>query len=185
MAPTGPEGAPVDERERHLPDLLGIELEHTSAHSVVARLTVRPELLAPNGYLHAATVIALADTACGYGTLAGIADAGAVFTTLEAKANFLATSRHGTLVCRATRRHGGATTQVWDAEVSCEGRALALFRCTQLILGPRPTQPQIAAADVGAGRPSVDNGAGWSQPADRRDTGETDVVGRKTTTREG
>jgi 1,4-dihydroxy-2-naphthoyl-CoA hydrolase len=113
-----------------LPELLGIEFDDVRPDRVVARLRVRPELLAPNDYLHAATVVALADTACGCGTLAGAPD----FTTIELKANFLATVLDGELVCTAERRHGGRTTQVWDAEVTCDGRVLALFRCTQLIL---------------------------------------------------
>jgi 1,4-dihydroxy-2-naphthoyl-CoA hydrolase len=33
--------------------------------------------------------------------------------------------------------HGGRTTQVWDAIVRADGRTLALFRCTQLVLYPR------------------------------------------------
>jgi acyl-coenzyme A thioesterase PaaI-like protein len=34
--------------------------------------------------------------------------------------------------------HAGRTTQVWDAKVTDEstGRALALFRCTQILLYP-------------------------------------------------
>ena len=35
-------------------------------------LALREELMAPNGYLHAATVIALADTSCGYGTFVNL-----------------------------------------------------------------------------------------------------------------
>jgi uncharacterized protein (TIGR00369 family) len=123
-----------DEPDQHLPRLLGIELDHVSAQRVVAGLAIRPELLAPNGYLHAATLVALADTACGYGTLASVADAGRSFTTVELKANFLATAREGRLVCHARIRHAGGSSQVWDAEVSCRGRMLALFRCTQLVL---------------------------------------------------
>ncbi len=35
--------------------------------------------------------------------------------------------------------HGGRTTQVWDAEATNQttGKAMALFRCTQLVLYPR------------------------------------------------
>jgi 1,4-dihydroxy-2-naphthoyl-CoA hydrolase len=122
---------------QHLPDLLGIELDRVDAKAVTARLAIRSELLAPTGYLHAATLVALADTACGYGTLAGLPDTATGFTTLELKANLLATADHGILMCQAQRRHGGATTQVWDAEVSCDQRVLALFRCTQLVLDAR------------------------------------------------
>jgi len=132
---------PANEREQHLPRLLGVELDHVDVRSVTARLVIRRELLAPTGYLHAATLVALADSACGYGTLAGIPESAIGFTTLELKSNFLATAQHGVLLCHAQRRHGGGTTQVWDAEVSCDQRLLALFRCTQLVLDARQ-QPE-------------------------------------------
>jgi len=94
--------------------------------------------MAPNGYLHAATVIALADTSCGYGTFASLPDGARGFTTIELKANFLGTVREGALACEATQVHGGRTTQVWDARVMDESnaRVIALFRCTQILLYP-------------------------------------------------
>jgi uncharacterized protein (TIGR00369 family) len=97
---------------------------------------VREELLAPNGYLHAAAVVALADTACGYGCIASLPEGGSGFTTIELKTNFLGTATEGVLGCEAKLLHGGRTTQIWDAIVTNEesGKALALFRCTQLIL---------------------------------------------------
>ncbi len=102
---------------------------------VEARLEIRDELLAPNGYLHAATVIALADTASGYGCIASLPESATGFTTIELKANFLGTATEGTLVCEAVRAHGGRTTQVWDATVTHDGgKTVALFRCTQLLL---------------------------------------------------
>ena len=122
-----------------LPGLLGIEFTGYEPGRLTSRLTVRPELLAPNGYLHAATIIALADTACGYGTFTDLPDGAQNFTTIELKSNFLGTAREGTIACVATRVHSGRTTQVWDAEVTDEasGKTIALFRCTQLILYPR------------------------------------------------
>src|SRR5581483_9456874 len=104
-----------------------------------AELDVRPELVAPNGYLHAATIVALADTACGYGCLAHLPDGASGFTTIELKANFLGTAREGTIACTARGTHLGRSTQVWDATVrrKDDGRDIALFRCTQMILYPR------------------------------------------------
>jgi uncharacterized protein (TIGR00369 family) len=89
--------------------------------------------------LHAATVIALADTACGYGTMAALPDGGSGFTTVEPKANFLGTTREAAIACEARLVHGGRTTQVWDATVVDERttKTIALFRCTQLVLYPR------------------------------------------------
>jgi uncharacterized protein (TIGR00369 family) len=120
-----------------LPGLLGVVVTEHERGRLVGRLTVRPELLAPNGYLHAATVIALADTACGLATRALLPAGSAGFTTLELKSNFLSTAREGELQAVATAAHAGRTTQVWDAVVTCGGRTLALFRCTQSVLWPR------------------------------------------------
>jgi uncharacterized protein (TIGR00369 family) len=122
----------------YLPGLIGIEFLSLEPGHLTSRLAVRPELLAPNGYLHAAAVIALADTACGYGTFTDLPDEAQNFTTIELKSNFLGTAREGTIACVATRVHSGRTTQVWDATVTDEtsGKTIALFRCTQLILYP-------------------------------------------------
>jgi uncharacterized protein (TIGR00369 family) len=81
-------------------------------------------------------VIALADTASGYGCVASLPAGATGFTTIELKTNFLGTATEGTLRCEATRVHGGRTTQIWDATVTSEqtGKTLALFRCTQLLL---------------------------------------------------
>jgi 1,4-dihydroxy-2-naphthoyl-CoA hydrolase len=97
------------------------------------------ELMAPNGYLHAATVVALADTSCGYGTFVNLPEGAEGFTTIELKSNFVGTKRGGAIGCEAKLVHGGRTTQVWDATVSDEegGKPIALFRCTQMILYPR------------------------------------------------
>ncbi len=123
-----------------LPGLFGFRVMALEQGLLVAELDVRPELLAPNGFLHAATVVALADTACGYGCIAHLPDGAENFTTIELKSNFLGTARDGTIGCVARPAHLGRTTQVWDATVTrnADGAAIALFRCTQMILWPRP-----------------------------------------------
>ena len=124
----------------HLPGLVGVEILAIGEKGVQSRLPVRREVMAPNGFLHAATVVALADTSCGYGCLALLPKGATGFTTIELKANFLGTARDGAILCRATPVHLGRTTQVWDAEVTTEdgGRKIALFRCTQMILWQNP-----------------------------------------------
>ena len=122
-----------------LPGLMGFRVMALEQGLLVAELDVRPELLAPNGFLHAASVIALADTACGYGCIAHLPDGADNFTTVELKTNFLGTAREGTLACIAKPAHLGRTTQVWDATVTrkTDGAAIALFRCTQMVLWPK------------------------------------------------
>jgi 1,4-dihydroxy-2-naphthoyl-CoA hydrolase len=124
-----------------LPGLVGLRVIAIEEGRVAAELGIRPDLLAPNGYLHAATIIALADTACGYGCLAHLPEGAENFTTIELKTNFLGTAREGTLACIAKPAHLGRTTQVWDATVTrvADGGSIALFRCTQMVLWPKAT----------------------------------------------
>jgi uncharacterized protein (TIGR00369 family) len=124
----------------HLPGLVGVEILSVGKDGVESRLAVRREVMAPNGFLHAATVIALADTSCGYGCVASLPQGASGFTTIELKANFLGTAREGAIRCRATPVHLGRNTQVWDAVVKAEGseRPIALFRCTQMVLWQNP-----------------------------------------------
>jgi uncharacterized protein (TIGR00369 family) len=136
--PMTPEG--FQERSRgHLPGLIGIEVVEVGYGAIRGRLELRPELLAPNGFLHAASVVALADTLCGFGCTASLPEGANGFTTVELKSNFLGTLREGVVACAATMAHGGRTTQVWDATITDEatGKAIALFRCTQMVLYPR------------------------------------------------
>ena len=92
------------------PGLVGVEIDDVADGVVHARLALRDEHMAPNGYLHAAAVI-------------------------ELKTNFIGSAQTGTITCEARLVHGGRTTQLWDATVSApDGRQMALFRCTQLVL---------------------------------------------------
>jgi 1,4-dihydroxy-2-naphthoyl-CoA hydrolase len=123
----------------HLPGLVGVEILSVTEAGVESRLVVRREVMAPNGFLHAATVIALADTSCGYGCVAHLPEGAKGFTTIELKTNFVGTALEGAIFCRATPVHLGRTTQVWDAVVTVEGTdtRIALFRCTQMVLWPK------------------------------------------------
>lgn len=122
--------------EEYLPGFLGIEILDLGQGSVASRMPVKKLHFAPNEFLHAASIVALADTTCGYGTIAHLPDGAASFTTIELKSNHLGTIREGSIACLATAQHLGRNTQVWDAVVTDEatGRKLALFRCTQMIL---------------------------------------------------
>jgi 1,4-dihydroxy-2-naphthoyl-CoA hydrolase len=122
-----------------LPGLIGLDVLEAGEGWLATRLELRDELLAPNGYLHAATIVALADTSCGYGTFVSLPEGAEGFTTIELKTNFLGTKLAGVITCEARLAHGGRTTQVWDATVADDdsGKPLALFRCTQLIIYPR------------------------------------------------
>ncbi len=132
-------GQLTERQQGALPDLLGLEWEEARPGFIRGRFDVKPHHMAPNGFLHAASVIALADSACGYGCVLSKPDEAVGFTTIELKSNFLGTAREGAVACVAQLTHGGRTTQVWDAIVTDErtGRTLTLFRCTQMLLYPK------------------------------------------------
>ncbi|HSL26378.1 MAG TPA: PaaI family thioesterase, partial [Acidimicrobiia bacterium] len=121
-----------------LPGLLGIQVVELAPGRAMLRLQIERKHLASNGYLHAGTIVALADTAAGYGTVASLPPQATGFTTLELKSNHTGTALSGAIVAAAGLTHGGRTTQVWDVTVSSEatGKDMALFRCTQMILYP-------------------------------------------------
>lgn len=120
----------------YLPGLLGVRFTHVERGKAIAELTVRKELMAPNGFLHAGSVVSLADTACGYGCVQSLPEGAVGFTTIELKSNFLGTAREGVVECVATAQHLGRMTQLWDAEVTNRdtGKVMAHFRCTQMVL---------------------------------------------------
>jgi len=124
--------------KEYLPGYLDIQLTSLTQGAANSRMPVRKLHFAPNDFLHAASIVALADTTCGYATMAHLPEGAASFTTIELKSNHLGTIKEGGIACVATAQHLGRTTQVWDAVVTDEttGRKIALFRCTQMILWP-------------------------------------------------
>jgi uncharacterized protein (TIGR00369 family) len=119
-----------------LPGLLGIVATAIEGREIRMDMPIVPALMAPNGFLHAGSVIALADTAAGYGCIANLPEGAKGFTTIEIKSNHLGTAREGVATCVARAAHLGKRTQVWDAEVidRDSAKTIALFRCTQMIL---------------------------------------------------
>lgn len=119
-----------------LPGHLGIVATQIEGRQVRAQFAVHQQVMAINGFLHAGSLVTLADTACGYGCMANLPAGATGFTTIELKSNHLGTARDGTVECVATAVHLGRSTHVWDAVVSHResGKTLALFRCTQMIL---------------------------------------------------
>lgn len=119
-----------------LPGLLGVRILEVGQGRVLASLEIRQELHAPNGFLHAGSIVTLADTACGYGCVAHLPAGAKGFTTIELKSNHLGTVLDGVIEAQARAVHLGRSTQVWDATVTHQGsgKTLALFRCTQMVL---------------------------------------------------
>ena len=120
-----------------LPGVLGVHVTAVGEDGLHATMAITTAHMAPNGFLHAASIVTLADSCCGYGCVSRLPTGASGFTTIELKSNHLGTALEGTLDCHARPVHLGRTTQVWDATVSANGKTLALFRCTQMVLWPK------------------------------------------------
>lgn len=118
------------------PGSVGIETQSIDDAKVTCKLTIRPDHLTVNGMLHGAVMVVLADTACGYGTIALLPEGAKGHATIDLSCNLLRTATEGSILCDAVPVHIGRSTHVWDARITHEetGRTLALFRCTQMIL---------------------------------------------------
>ena len=119
-----------------LPHTLGIELETVGNKMLSASIRLTDQHLnQSHASFHAATIVALADTACGWGCIAHLPDGATTFTTLELNCNLLRAETTGLFTCDATMLHGGRTTQVWSATIQNESaKSIATFRCTELVL---------------------------------------------------
>ena len=122
-----------------LANWIGYQLEKLEPGQVQGSIIVDIKHIAPNGFLHASVGIALADITCGLGSMALLHGPDEKITTVEIKTNHLGTALAGKLLCKATARHAGGSTHVWDADVIAEAtnKTIMIFRCTQMVLRPR------------------------------------------------
>jgi uncharacterized protein (TIGR00369 family) len=120
------------------PGRIGARFTKVETDEICGEFDVRPEVMSWNGFLHAGSIVTLADTCCGYGALKTLPEGANGFTTIDLTSSFLGTALKGTVRCRAKPLHLGRTTQVWDATVTADtGKVIAHFRCTQMILWPK------------------------------------------------
>ena len=126
-------------RTKRFPGLLGMNVvERRHGYARVEMIVEEKHLRFRADGLHAGAVVSLADSACGVACQSSLPD-GKTFTTVELKANLISTTSSGTLVAEATPVHLGGRTHVWEARVTREdGKVVALFVCTQLILDVMP-----------------------------------------------
>ena len=135
--------------EEYLFGYLGMEFLKVEKDEVVARIVLEQHHFGWNGYLHAGTIFALADSCAGYGCIRSLHEGATGFTTIETKNNFISTLRQGAIQAIATPLHRGRSTQVWDTKVSSEEtkKLLSCYRSTQMIFWPRSDTHSVNRAD--------------------------------------
>ena len=91
-------------------------LESVAPGEVDIRLPFREDLTQQHGFLHAGTIAAVADSACGYAALSLMpADAGVL--SIEFKVNMLAPAKGDAIVARGRVIRAGRTIMVCRADV--------------------------------------------------------------------
>jgi 1,4-dihydroxy-2-naphthoyl-CoA hydrolase len=128
-----------------LPKHLGIEFGEAGPELATASLAVGDHLLQPYGVVHGGVHAALAETVCSRATMLAVQDDGMVAMGQSNHATFVRPVSEGQINARATPRHRGRTTWIWDCEISDdEGRLCALVRMT-IAVRPNPAPPDAGA----------------------------------------
>jgi uncharacterized protein (TIGR00369 family) len=114
--------------------LLGFEAVEGGPDAVVLRGSWAEERCTAAGVLHGGYLSALADSAAAALAFLNLPE-GATTSTIEAKTNFLAAVREGTVTARAELVHNGRTTIVVQTDVTDDaGRLVSRTLQTQAVL---------------------------------------------------
>lgn len=114
--------------------LYGLEILELSAERVTGRIPVREELRQPYGLVHGGVCAAVAESLASHGSAFAVSNDGKIATGLSNHTSFLRPISAGTITARATCRHAGRTTAVWEVEITDDSdRLCALSRVTVAI----------------------------------------------------
>ena len=119
---------------------IGAELTSVSPGEVIIELPFREEFTQQHGYLHAAIITAIVDSACGYAAYTLMPVDSAVLTA-EYKVNFLAPAAGRRFVAHGRVIKPGRTLTVTTGDVVAETEA-----------GPRPVATMLATMMTVSGR---------------------------------
>lgn len=128
----------TDGRVPGFDSLYGLEFLALSDEEVRAQVVVADHHRQPFGLVHGGVLATMAESMASLGTWVGVRAAGATAAGLSNHASFLRPIAGGTVHAVARRRHRGATTWVWEVEITDDaGRLCALVRMTVAVRPPR------------------------------------------------
>lgn len=115
---------------------LGIEAVEISAERARGRMVIDERHLHSGRFMHGGVWATLGDTVAGWGTRENLRE-GQIFSSSDLKVNVIGAGRLGmVLEAEATPLHVGARTQVWMVAIRHEGKIVAEFMNTQMVLSP-------------------------------------------------
>jgi 1,4-dihydroxy-2-naphthoyl-CoA hydrolase len=113
---------------------LGIELLEVTKDRALGRMAIDERHLAYGKFMHGGVWATFADTVAGEGTIANLRG-GQVFSSVDLKVNVIGAGRAGMVFeAEATPLHVGRRTQVWLVMIRSEGKIVAQFTNTQMVL---------------------------------------------------
>jgi 1,4-dihydroxy-2-naphthoyl-CoA hydrolase len=119
---------------------LGLEYGETGPEVATGRVAVTDRVRQPYGAVHGGAHAAIAESICSRATGQAVRDDAMVAMGQSNHATFIRPISQGHINARATVRHRGRTTWVWDCELTDdEGRICALVRMT-IAVRPPPGQ---------------------------------------------
>jgi 1,4-dihydroxy-2-naphthoyl-CoA hydrolase len=119
--------------------LYGLEVIEVRDDLVLAQVAVRDDLRQPFGLVHGGVLASISETLASLGTAVVVMPEGNAAMGLSNTTSFLRPIVEGTIHARATRRHRGRTTWIWDVEITDDqGRMCALTRMT-IAVRPQPS----------------------------------------------
>lgn len=118
--------------ERTFDAQYGLEVLEMSEEKVTARVRVRDEIRQPFGLVHGGVYASIAEAIASQATAMGVVPEGNIAMGLSNQTNFLRPITDSEFVhATATRRHRGATTWVWEVDMTDDaGKLCALVRMT-------------------------------------------------------
>jgi uncharacterized protein (TIGR00369 family) len=112
-------------------ELLGTEWLDDDPDRARARIAIRDDLRQPFGLMHGGVMSSLVESVCSRSTALAVFDEGMAAMGQSIGVSFIRPITAGHAEVRATARHRGRTTWVWDAEVlDAEERLCALAQMT-------------------------------------------------------
>ena len=130
----------AESQATNLGAFLGLEYGETGPEVATGRVAVTDRVRQPYGNVHGGAHAAIAESICSLATWRAVKDDGMVAMGQSNHATFIRPISQGHINARATVRHRGRTTWVWDCELTDdEGRICALVRMT-IAVRPQPGQ---------------------------------------------
>lgn len=129
-----PSVEPLDEPQGPYATHLGIEALEISPERALGRMSIDERHLHSGRYMHGGVWATLGDTVAGWGTRENLRE-GQIFSSSDLKVNVIGAGKLGmVLEAEATPLHVGSRTQVWMVAIRSEGKIVAQFMNTQMVL---------------------------------------------------